>query len=220
MRNSLRQKMEKERRQQEKIREIISNLANQVVVSDSVFDATIYPQEMQELSKTHWTPIRVATEAVRMLATTERTRVLDVGSGCGKFCLVASLLSKGSFVGVEIRQNLYEIANRKKEKLQADNVEFLLGDMSELNWTKFDAFYLYNPFYENVASYNLIDNAIPLTKEHFSRYTATVTAQLRKCKVNTRVVTYHGFGGDMPNDYFCEETKKIGSGELNLWIKQ
>ena len=45
--------MEKERRQQEKIREIISNLANQVAVSDSVFDATIYPQEMQELSKTH-----------------------------------------------------------------------------------------------------------------------------------------------------------------------
>jgi SAM-dependent methyltransferase len=220
MRNSLRLKMEKERRQQEKIREIISNFKNNLDVPDSVFDSTIYPQEMQELSKTHWTPIRVAKEAVRMLVAKDNTRILDVGSGCGKFCLVASLLSPVQFIGIEIRQNLHEIAIRKKEKLQVDNVDFLLGDMTELNWTKFDAFYLYNPFYENVANYNLIDNAIPLNREHFSRYTAMVTAQLRNCKMNTRVVTYHGFGGDMPNDYYCEETKKIGSGELNLWIKQ
>ncbi len=220
MRKSLKTKMEIERAKQEKIREIIANLGNQIEVPDSVFDSTVFTQEMQDLSKTHWTPIRVATEAAKMLVTNERTRVLDVGSGCGKFCFVASLSGPGNFVGIEIRQNLYEIANRKKEKLGAHNVEFLLGDMSQLNWSNFDSFYLYNPFYENVASYNQIDDAIPLTKEQFSRYTATVTTQLRNCKANTRVVTYHGFGGDMPSDYYCEETKKIGSGELNLWVKR
>ena len=77
--------MEKERRQQEKIREIISNFKNNLDVPDSVFDSTIYPQEMQELSKIHWTPIRVAREAVRMLVTKDNARILDVGSGCSKF---------------------------------------------------------------------------------------------------------------------------------------
>jgi SAM-dependent methyltransferase len=216
MRNSL----QKERRQQEKIKEIIANFKNNLDVPDSIFDSTVYPKEMQELSKTHWTPIRVAKEAVRMLVKNKATKVLDVGSGCGKFCLVASLFSPVHFVGIEIRQSLHEIAIRKKEKLSADNVDFLLGDMTELNWTNFDSFYLYNPFYENVANYNLIDTSIPLNREHFSRYTAIVTSQLRKCKKNTRVVTYHGFGGDMPNDYYCEEIKKIGSGELNLWVKK
>lgn len=212
--------MEMERIRLTKIQTIISDLSNQIEVPDSVFDSTIFPEEMQELSKTHWSPIKVTLEAIKMIAPSKRTRVLDIGSGCGKFCLVAGLSSLGNYFGIEIRPNLYEIANRKKEKLNVENVEFLLGDMTKLDWSKFDAFYLYNPFFENIASYNHIDHSIPLATEHFVRYTATVTAKLRKCKVGTKVVTYHGFGGDMPNDYFCEARKKAGSGELNLWVKR
>ncbi|MBK8394856.1 MAG: class I SAM-dependent methyltransferase [Leptospiraceae bacterium] len=211
--------MEIERIRFDKIKEIISNFQSQIEVPDSVFDSVIYPEEIQELSKTHWTPIKVAIEASKMLVTHPNTRVLDVGSGCGKFCFVASLSGFGFFLGIEIRLYLHEIAMRKKEILNMENVEFLLGDMTDLDWSKFDAFYLYNPFYENITNYNHIDKSIPLNRNYFKRYTSIVTAQLRKCKTNTRVVTYHGFGGDMPDDYFCQETKKIGSGELNLWIK-
>lgn len=209
-----------ERIEREKIQEIISNLANEKEVPDSVFDATIYSEEMQDLSQTHWSPIKVTLEAIKMIEPTNRTRILDVGSGCGKFCLVASLSSFGNFFGIEFRPNLHEIAIQKKEKLNADNAEFLLGDMANLNWSTFDAFYLYNPFFENIASANHIDHSIPLATEHFVRYTATVTAKLRKCKVGTKVVTYHGFGGDMPNDYYCEAAKKVGSGEVALWVKR
>lgn len=218
MKKSLKSKME--RIEKEKIQEIISNLANEIEVPDTVFDSTIYSEEIQELSKTHWSPIKVTLEAVKLIQPTQRTRILDIGSGCGKFCLVASLSSSGNYFGIEIRPNLHEIANQKKEKLSADNTEFLLGDMANLNWSNFDAFYLYNPFFENIASYNHIDHSIPLATENFIRYTATVTAKLRKCKVGTKVVTYHGFGGDLPNDYFCEASKKAGSGELNLWVKR
>ena len=51
-----------------KIQTIISDLSNQIEVPDSVFDSTIFPEEMQELSKTHWSPIKVTLEAIKMIA--------------------------------------------------------------------------------------------------------------------------------------------------------
>lgn len=216
---SLRANLELKRKKLERIQEIKSNLEKQMEIPDTFFDSTLFPFGISNLSKIHWTPIRVAMQAAKMLVTNKKTKVLDIGSGCGKFCLVASLCGPGKYVGIEIRPALHEIAVQQKEILGANNAEFLLGDMAKLNWTKFDAFYLYNPFYENIAEYNYIDKTIPLSYERFSHYTSTVTKHLQKCKPKTRVVTYHGFGGDIPTDYHCQETIKIGTGELNLWIK-
>ena len=43
----------------------------------------------------HWTPVHVARRAAQFLVTGPETRVLDVGSGPGKFCLVGALATQG-----------------------------------------------------------------------------------------------------------------------------
>ncbi len=71
-------------------------------VEDEKFDL-IYPPEVRELSSIFWTPVRIAAEAAELLAVTPATRVLDIGCGPGKFCLVAAKLTEGSFTGIEQR---------------------------------------------------------------------------------------------------------------------
>ena len=74
-------------------------------IEDEKFDQ-IYPPRIRELSRLYWTPIRVAAEAAKLLVTTPGTRVLDVGCGPAKFCLVGASLTQGVFIGVEQREDL------------------------------------------------------------------------------------------------------------------
>lgn len=45
-------------------------------------------------------------------------------------------------------------------------------------------------------------------------------AKLAKLAVGTRVVTYHGFGGDFPRGYRCERIEKSGTDRLEQWVKE
>ena len=67
-------------------------------VEDEKFDL-IYPPQIRELSSLHWTPVAVAAEAAKLLVTAPGTRVLDIGCGPGKFCLVGASLTDGRFTG-------------------------------------------------------------------------------------------------------------------------
>ena len=48
----------------------------------------VYPARIRKLSAIYWTPVAVAAEAARLLVTRPGLRVLDVGCGPAKFCLV------------------------------------------------------------------------------------------------------------------------------------
>ena len=74
-------------------------------IEDEKFDL-IYPAQIRQLSALHWTPVAVAAEAAKFLVTAPETRVLDIGCGPGKFCLVAASLTDGHFSGVEQRNDL------------------------------------------------------------------------------------------------------------------
>ena len=58
-------------------------------IEDEKFDQ-IYPARIRKLSPLQWTPVRVAAEAAKLLVTVPGTRVLDIGCGPGKFCLVGA----------------------------------------------------------------------------------------------------------------------------------
>src|SRR4051812_35610539 len=100
---------------------------------------------MRELSETHWTPVEVAIRAAEFLADHNKTRILDVGSGCGKFCLVAALSCSGQYIGVEQRPHLVETARKASNELRATHVTFIQDNMAELDWSFFDGFYFFNP---------------------------------------------------------------------------
>ena len=74
-------------------------------IEDEKFDQ-IYPARIRKLSALQWTPVRVAAEAAKLLATVPGTRVLDIGCGPGKFCLIAAALTDGHFTGIEQRLDL------------------------------------------------------------------------------------------------------------------
>ena len=78
-------------------------------LTDLEFDR-VYPSWVRRLSDMHWTPVEVARRAAALLAVDPTTRVLDVGSGVGKFCLIGALTTRATFVGIEQRENLVTVA--------------------------------------------------------------------------------------------------------------
>ena len=57
--------------------------------SDKIFNS-LYPKPIQEVAEKHWTPLEVAKKAAAFLATSPDVKILDIGSGSGKFCLTAA----------------------------------------------------------------------------------------------------------------------------------
>lgn len=215
---TLYRKLSSTEKRSERLKKLVDDLRTGRKVTDFRFDH-IYPPSIRKLSSPHWTPVEVAVRAAELLVTGNSSRILDVGSGCGKFCTVAGLSSPGQFTGIEQRFRLFDTARRAAEDLEASRVSFVHGNMTELDWSRFDAFYLFNPFYENVMRSIRIDDTVSLNEDRFNRYVEIVRTKLRVARPGTRVVTYHGFGGDLPSDYLRLKKEPIGTSFLELWVK-
>ena len=166
----------------------------------------------------HWTPVRVAAEAAKLFVTTPGTRVLDVGCGPAKFCLVGASLTQGVFTGVEQREELVVAARNAAERMRLRDLNIIHGNLLDLTFRHYDAFYLYNPFEENMTRGNKIDATVPLSPLLFKRYNSYVAAQLGNMPIGTRVVTYAGYADEIPGCYDCELA--LFGDELKLWIKR
>ena len=195
----------------------ITTRCDPLLVEDAKFDL-IYPSRIRQRSSVFWTPVHIAEEAAKLLVTAPGVRVLDIGCGPGKFCLVGAQLTGGRFTGIERRSELVEAARKAAVNLQlAGAVEFLHADVLDISFASYDAFYLFNPFEENMFQGHKIDSAVPLSIELFKRYTRHVAAQLGAQPIGTRVVTYMGYADDVPACYSCEST--LFNDDLKLWIK-
>jgi tRNA G46 methylase TrmB len=95
---------------------------------DEQFDL-IYPPKIRGLSRVHWTPVEIARKAAAFLVRELGTRVLDVGCGSGKFCIVGALTTEGHFTGIEQRKHLCELARLKIEQVGIPNAEILHGNI-------------------------------------------------------------------------------------------
>lgn len=204
----------------DELRETVQELRLQRQVSDARFDS-IYPKQIQRLSSTHWTPVRVARRAAELLAKDRQARILDVGSGAGKFCLVASLTTDATVVGIEQRGYLVDLCRSLSDYYKIENARFVQGNMKDVNWFSFDGFYLYNPFIENLYDDSIkIDTDLEQSRLLYERYVRIVQSYLHMAPKGTRVATYHGFGGDMPPDYVCKLREPFDSDQLEFWEKE
>ncbi len=193
--------------------------ATAVLSTDDAFDLEL-PPGLQIKSAVYFTPLEVARQAASLLAPRPGMTVLDIGAGVGKFCLAAALAAPhATFVGVELRGHLVRVAGRLARQLGLPNVRFLHGDALDLDWARFDSFYLYNPFaeqlFEPVFS---LDRSIELEPANFYRYVAGVQDRLAQAPAGTRVVTYHGFGAPLPVEFELVRAP-LGSSFVELWIK-
>jgi 2-polyprenyl-3-methyl-5-hydroxy-6-metoxy-1,4-benzoquinol methylase len=199
---------------------VVSGLRGEWEISDVELDG-IYPEWVRKLSDPHWTPVEVARRAARLLAVHPGARVLDVGSGVGKFCLVGALTTSATFVGIEQRGNLVDIASRTARSCGASRAQFLHGNMMTLDWSQFDAFYLFNPFYEHIAVVQpALEEPIELSPDLYTHYVLSTLVKLGGARIGSRVATYHGFGGLMPPGYRLILHEPAGSDYLEVWQKE
>jgi SAM-dependent methyltransferase len=188
-------------------------------LADDAFDE-LYPEWAQAMSRIHWTPVEVARRAAELLVSRPNMRVLDIGSGVGKFCLVGTLTTAGVFYGIEQRFHFVRAARETAKRLGIEEARFLHGNMVDLDWGAFDGYYLYNPFAENLTSVmDPIDRSIDVDPALYFDYVKYVRHKLHAARRGTRVVTYHGFGGDMPPSYHLEREEQSGTDRLELWLK-
>lgn len=189
-------------------------------LADREFDC-VYPADVQAASRRFWTPLAVAWRVVSGLGQLGATRVLDVGSGSGKFCVAAAAQAPGiAFVGIEHRPRLVETARDVSSRMQTSNARFFVGDATLARLDYFDALYLFNPFEENTFdNVEQIDGTVELTFDRYRSDVQRVCVALASARIGTIVVTYHGFGGRLPRGYKLLSAEPIGSDRVCFWRK-
>lgn len=186
---------------------------------DIEFDEA-YPPMIRAVSSRFWTPVRVALRAARLLVTSPDDRVLDIGSGVGKFCIVGAAATGATFVGVEHRARFVSVAQRAALTLGVTSARFECSPFDLVEVQDFDALYLFNPFEENLWDpVERLDETVPHSLERYARDTVQVEHMLARARVGTRVVTYHGFGSDIPPGFQRVLRERQRSGYLELWTK-
>jgi hypothetical protein len=166
----------------------------------------------------HWTPIDIARKAGEFLAV-PNTRVLDIGSGVGKFCIVAGFFyPETTFYGVEQREELFSHAGTAKEKFDLPNVRFIHRNLTELNTADYDHFYYFNPFYENIEPSRRIDYTVEASSKLYDYYSWFVYKMLDKKPSGTRLVTFHGSDSRVPLSYrLVDDSYNV---LLKMWVRK
>ena len=185
-------------------------------LNDTEFDK-LYAKKYRKHSDIHWTPVEVAKAALDWLAITDESRVLDIGSGVGKFCSLGALLTDGQFTGVEKRRELVETAKSTIKNLELRNIQYIHSNITKVDFSQFDSFYYYNPFCEQISISDPIDNTISYSPNKYRMYEDYVINQFTNLPINTKVVTYFSQNFTFPDNYELKDL--MFDGTLALWIK-
>ncbi|WP_244898095.1 methyltransferase domain-containing protein [Niastella yeongjuensis] len=136
----------------------------------------------------HWSTLYISQKVVSYLTPGNNVKVLDIGSGVGKFCLAGAYNKPAvSFYGVEQRKNLIAYAEAARIKMGLKNVHFIHRNFTQLDLNEFDHFYFYNAFFENLDGTEKIDNELAYSNELYNYYSIYLYNQLDKMPIGTRV---------------------------------
>jgi SAM-dependent methyltransferase len=163
-----------------------------ISITDDDFDA-IYPEKIRMLARKHWSSVSASKLASEFLVQGPGTRVLDIGSGAGKFCMIGATNTKGHFTGVEH------------------------ANITSINFNDYDAFYFYNSFYENIDRINRIDNAIKLDIQLYHLYSEYILEQFVSLPLGTRLVSLCSPLTIIPQTFRLQDSSH--DGVLKFWEK-
>lgn len=178
----------------------------------------LYPLYIQALAQKHWTPLKVAEKASNFLAAKPGEKILDIGSGPGKFCLSGAYYNPSAhFYGIEQRKDLVFHATIAKEMLGFNNVTFISGNLVNLDFSQYHHFYFFNSFYENLPGTYKIDNNLTYSRYLYNNYNRYLCDQLEKMPPGTRLATYYCSEEEIPDGYHLVGTEIDHL--LSFWIK-
>lgn len=201
--------------------ELARSLQDGAIPPDSAFDQFL-PLELRDISSRHWTPLQVVVLASRWLEAAGARTVVDIGSGAGKFCVLSALLGGGTFVGLERRPRLVAVARRLARTFAVQGrVRFHEATLGQAAIPLADAYYLFNPFAENIyGPEQRIDHDVDHGKTRYHRDVELIHRLLDEVRPGTLVLTYHGFGGQVPPAFECIAIERTLPGVLRLWKKK
>ena len=188
-------------------------------VSDAEFDQ-LYPGRLRLLSSIHWTPVNIAIRAAALATSEGQERVLDIGSGVGKFCTIGALTTKATFVGIEQREHLVDLANDVSSRLGIANVRYFHMNAVDVDWTEFPSIYLFNPFSEHIDNSIHIDELCEFSANLYFKYLEHTQWQLAETRTGTRVIIYNRFGGEFPPGFECVHREEFDFLPLEIWRKK
>jgi SAM-dependent methyltransferase len=178
----------------------------------------LYPESIQLLAHRHWTPLSIAQMVVQFLTPAKSVKVLDIGSGVGKFCLAGAYYEPAaSFFGVEQRTDLIAHAEFARAMLGLKNAYFINCNFTQLDFKQYDHFYFYNSFYENLADTEKIDDNISYSYKLYNLYNRFLYKKLDEMPSGTRLATFHCLEDKIPASYHLIESK-VGC-LLKFWMK-
>lgn len=195
---------------------VFTYLKANIELDDDRFNQ-IYPPAIQQLARRHWTPVAIAKKAAEFLVPFAGAKVLDIGSGAGKFCLVGASSTQGHFTGVEQRENLIRLSKRLARENEIHNAHFLHANVAEVDFSAYDSFYFYNSFQEHLDETARIDDQVELGEQYYRYYTDYIHIELCKKNIGTRLVTYWTYPSAIPKTYKLQYTSNEGL--LMFWMK-
>ncbi len=186
--------------------------------SDAHFNR-LYPAEIRQLADRHWTPLHIASKAALFLATAKGVRILDIGSGAGKFCLAAAHYQpQARYFGIDQRKSLVRHAEAARQLLGMEQVSFLHGNFTSLNLRQYDNFYFYNSFYENLAGLISPDEEINYSPALYDYYNNYLYRQLEQTAPGTRLATFHTPEEKVPPCFYV--VGEDAEGLLKYWTRE
>jgi SAM-dependent methyltransferase len=187
---------------------------------DRELDAFL-PNALRILSRQHWTPLGVVACAARWLEELGVSRVLDIGSGAGKFCVGAALAGRCHFVGLEHRPELVSAAQALARSFGVDDrVQFISGALGDVATPSAELYYLFNPFEENLShGSEYIARDVELSAARYARDLAAAHRLFCTAPLGTYVLTYNGFGASLPAGYRELQREPDAPSALRLFRK-
>jgi SAM-dependent methyltransferase len=187
---------------------------------DRAFDSLL-PPDLKAASGEYWTPLAVALQAAHWLEAHDVRRVVDIGAGPGKFCVAVALASRCELLGLEHRSRLVGVARALAQQFGLEErARFQLGSVHEAPLPAADAYYLYNPFGENLhGPGGYLAEDVELSCERYALDISKVQHTFRCAPRGTIVITYNGFGGCMPASYELLQLERGFPCVLQMWSK-
>lgn len=195
---------------------LFEKIRNGEEISDKDFDLLL-PESIRKQSEIHWTPFIIIQKCADFIIHENCKNIFDIGSGVGKFCMITTAITGANTTGVEIRKNLHLYAQSIASSYQLSQVSFINQSITEIDFSPYDCFYYFNPFYENIILENTIDTNIPLKTKAFNTYTQYVKNELEKKEKDTCLISYFTQHEDIPNSYQLIEHDEDLS--LSFWKK-
>jgi Methyltransferase domain len=198
---------------------LAEQLASGQLPTDARFDR-LFGERLLPLAALHFTPVAVAARAATWLTEGGATEVADLGAGAGKFCLVGAAVTSATFTGLEAREGLVRLARDAARRLGLTTARFALADVLTAALTRFDAFYVCNPFAEGEAEPDeWLDPALP-APDKLTAATA-LAARLATLPPGTRVAVHCGLGCPMPAGFSLVSSEPLGrqGALLECWVQ-